>query len=85
MRIEWWRDSSQFTVNFVEKPSGISPTLGSGPAATEALVAPPLRQPDEIQKEAGPEIKHATPGVADLAVSSGGQETGSDIVIDLLF
>jgi hypothetical protein len=43
-----------------------------------------LDQADEVEKETGPEIEHAAPGVANFAVAGGSQETGPDIVIDLL-
>jgi hypothetical protein len=44
-----------------------------------------LRHADEVEKETGPEIEHAAPGVANFAVAGGGQETGADVVIDLIF
>jgi hypothetical protein len=43
-----------------------------------------LDQADEVEKKTGPEIEHAAPGVANFAVAGGSQETGPDIVIDLL-
>jgi hypothetical protein len=43
-----------------------------------------LGHADEVEKETGPEVEHAAPGVANFAVAGGSQETGSDIVIDLL-
>lgn len=43
-----------------------------------------LGHADEVEKETGPEVEHAAPGVADFPVAGGSQETGSDIVIDLL-
>jgi hypothetical protein len=44
-----------------------------------------LRHADEVEKETGPEIEHAAPGVANFPVADGGQETGADVVIDLIF
>ena len=44
-----------------------------------------LRHADEVEKETGPEIEHASPGIANFAVAGGGQETGADVMIDLFF
>jgi hypothetical protein len=52
---------------------------GEGEGEGEAL-----DQADEVEKKTGPEIEHAAPGVANFAVAGGSQETGPDIVIDLL-
>jgi len=70
----------------VELPRGVSASRTACRAIGFAKAgARLLRHADEVEKETGPEIEHAAPGVANFAVADGGQETGADVVIDLIF
>jgi hypothetical protein len=51
---------------------------------TQRVERDALDQADEVEEETGPEVEHAAPCIANFAVAGGSQETGSNIVVDLL-